>query len=323
MIRIENLTKTFDQQTVLKNVSLTIEKGDIYAILGVSGAGKSTLLRCINGLEGFDQGRLLINQQEITGLSEKDWRTLRKKIGMIFQGNSLMDQLTVFQNVALPMTCSGYAKEEIAVKVNQLLKEVGILEKAEMKPKQLSGGQKQRAAIARALTLDPEILLCDEATSALDPSITNEIVDLLRRLNQKYQLTIVVVTHQVEVVKRICNKVAVLSNGEIADQGPVKQIFLEHSPVLASIVGETHQPTVVKPGHFLLRIVADLQKVDVLQVLQQQTITNYQLLHTHTERFREEEVSVLTLMLPAIERSKVQSFTDTSLIQYQIGEIYE
>lgn len=323
MIRIEQLTKTFDRQTVLNNVSLTIEKGDIYGILGVSGAGKSTLLRCINGLEHFDQGRLLINQQESAQLSEKDWRRLRKKIGMIFQGNSLMDQLTIFQNVALPMTCSGYAKKEITSKVNQLLKEVGILEKAEMKPKQLSGGQKQRAAIARALTLDPEILLCDEATSALDPSITNEIVDLLRRLNQKYQLTIVVVTHQVEVVKRICNKVAVLSNGEIADQGPVKQIFLDHSPVLATIIGESHQPISAKPGHFVLKIVADLQKVDILQTLHQQKLTNYQLLHSHTERFREEEVTVLSLMLPASERSKVQQFTNTPLIQYQIGEVYE
>ncbi|EOH94325.1 methionine ABC transporter ATP-binding protein [Enterococcus pallens] len=323
MIRIENLTKTFGPQTVLKNVSLTIEKGDIYAILGVSGAGKSTLLRCINGLERFDHGKLFVNQQESTELSEKDWRMLRKKIGMIFQGNSLMEQLTIFQNVALPMTCSGYSKEEINTKVNQLLKEVGILDKAQMKPKQLSGGQKQRAAIARALTLDPEILLCDEATSALDPSITNEIVDLLRRLNQKYQLTIVVVTHQVEVVKRICNKVAVLSNGEIADQGTVKQIFLDHSPVLATIIGETHQPMAVKPGHFIVRIVADLQKINVLQILQHQGIQNYQILHTQTERFREEDVSVLTLMLPTTELSNAQQLTDTSLIQYQIGEVYE
>ncbi|MEO1771964.1 methionine ABC transporter ATP-binding protein [Candidatus Enterococcus ferrettii] len=323
MIRIENLIKTFDQQPILKNVSLTIEKGDVYAILGVSGAGKSTLLRCINGLERFDQGKLFINQQESAKLSEKEWRILRKKIGMIFQGNSLMEQLTVFQNVALPMTCSGYSKEAIAAKVNQLLKEVGILDKADMKPKQLSGGQKQRAAIARALTLDPEILLCDEATSALDPSITNEIVDLLRRLNQKYQLTIVIVTHQVEVVKRICNKVAVLSNGEIADQGEVKQIFLDHSPILATIVGENHQPITVKSGHFMLKIVADLQKIDVLQAIHQQGIQNYQILYTQTERFRDEEIAVLTLILPASEQSNVQKLNDTSMIQYQIGGVHE
>jgi D-methionine transport system ATP-binding protein len=296
-IVIDQVNKSYDEQMILENISLTIPSGSIMGILGISGAGKSTLLRCINGLEQSQSGSIRIGTQQLEKLSEKELRDTKKKIGMIFQGNSLIEQKTIFKNVALPLECSGYAEEAINERVEELLAEVGIADKAQMKPRQLSGGQKQRAAIARALTMNPEILLCDEATSALDPNITNGILDLLLRLNQKMGLTIVVVTHQMEVVKKICDRVAILQQGKIVEEDTVQQVFLGHSAVLQTITGEEHSNFgTLKAGHRLVKIVTHLEE-DLLALLLDAGIKTPHLLQATTEHFKTDSLTTLVLSI--------------------------
>ena len=240
MIEITNLQKTFEDSdlTVLKDISLKIEHGDIYGLVGRSGAGKSTLLRCINGLTGYQGGSLKVDGCEVKELSGLRLREFRKNIGMIFQQFSLLERKTVYDNVALPMECWGWPKQKRDQKVKELLELVGLKEKLYVKPRTLSGGQKQRVAIARALTMDPKILLCDEATSALDPKTTNSILDLLLKINKELKITIVIVTHQMSVVRRVCNKMSILENGKIAEQGDVRQIFLNQPAALMRLMGE-------------------------------------------------------------------------------------
>ena len=229
MIRLENVSKTFTDSNkevhAVNNVSLTINDGDIFGIIGFSGAGKSTLVRCINLLERPTEGKVFVDDAEITALSGKELRKARKKIGMIFQHFNLMPSRTIFGNVAYPLRGSGLSKEEIREKVHHLLELVGISEKENAFPSQLSGGQKQRVAIARALANDPSILLCDEATSALDPQTTKSILKLLQQLNQTLGITVVVITHEMAVVKEICNRVAVMDHGDVVEEGEVFHVF--------------------------------------------------------------------------------------------------
>ena len=229
MIILENITKTYQSKKLtveaLKKVSLKVEKGDIFGIIGYSGAGKSTLIRCINLLERPDFGKVVVNGVELTSLSQRDLRKNREKIGMIFQHFNLMNRRNVFHNVAYPLKGKGLSKKEIESKVTKLLELVGIREKINSYPSQLSGGQKQRVAIARALANDPEVLLCDEATSALDPQNTRSILNLLKEINEKLNLTVVIITHQMEVIKDVCNKVAVMEDGEVVEEGSILEIF--------------------------------------------------------------------------------------------------
>ena len=207
------------------DVSLTIDRGDIFGIIGYSGAGKSTLVRLINALERPTSGTVTVLGTDITSLSETKLRPIRQKIGMIFQHFNLMPSRTIFGNVAYPLKGSGLSKQEIADKVHNLLDLVGISEKENAYPSQLSGGQKQRVAIARALANDPKILLCDEATSALDPQTTKSILKLLQKVNETLGITIVVITHEMDVVKEICNRVAVMDHGNVVEEGEVFSIF--------------------------------------------------------------------------------------------------
>lgn len=229
IIELKNITKTFiqDKKTfnAVENASVSIEKGDIFGIIGFSGAGKSTLVRTINLLGRPTSGSVIVKGKDFLSLSQKELREERKKIGMIFQHFNLLNSRNVFENVAFPLKRSGLSKEEITNKVHSLLKLVEIDEKSKNYPEQLSGGQKQRVAIARALANDPDILLCDEATSALDPTTTKSILKLLKKLKEKLGLTIVIITHQMEVIKEICDKVAVMENGRIVEQGDVFTIF--------------------------------------------------------------------------------------------------
>ena len=209
----------------VKNVSLKVEKGDVFGIVGFSGAGKSTLIRTVNLLQRPTNGEVFIKGENLTVLSEKELRLRRQKIGMIFQHFNLLKSKTVFDNVYFPLKQSNLSNEERKNKVFELLKIVGIEDKANSYPSQLSGGQKQRVAIARALANNPEILLCDEATSALDPQTTDEVLKLLKQLNKKLNLTILLITHEMHVVKDICNKVAVMENGEIIERGSIVDVF--------------------------------------------------------------------------------------------------
>ncbi|EGP5468840.1 ATP-binding cassette domain-containing protein [Enterococcus faecium] len=229
MIELRDISVCFKQKEkeiqAVDSVDLTIEKGDVYGIVGYSGAGKSTLVRVMNLLQKPTAGEVIVNQTNLSQLSPKELRKERKAIGMIFQHFNLMESRTIFDNVDFSLKYSGKSKQERRQKVNELLELVGLEEKASAYPKQLSGGQKQRVAIARALANEPKVLLCDEATSALDPKTTLQILALLKKLNRQLGLTIVLITHEMQVVKEICNKVAVMEAGKIIEKGSSIQIF--------------------------------------------------------------------------------------------------
>lgn len=229
MIILENVSKTFHAGNhsveAVNNVSLTIRQGEVYGIIGFSGAGKSTLVRCINLLERPTSGKVLLDDLELTRLSERELRKARKQIGMIFQQFNLLASRTVAQNIAYPLRYSGRSKNDIRKRVQELLALVDLEDKENAYPSQLSGGQKQRVAIARALASNPKILLCDEATSALDPQTTRSILKLLKKLNAQLGFTVVVITHEMQVVKEICDRVAVMEKGEIVEEGEVFSVF--------------------------------------------------------------------------------------------------
>jgi len=239
MIAIENLNKYYGDIKVLNNISIDIKKGEIFAIVGHSGAGKSTLLRCINGLEDYSDGSLKVNNKEIKSLNKNELREFRKDIGMIFQHFSLIQRKTVYENVALPMQLWGYDKNQIDKKVKELLALVGLEQKLDSYPNQLSGGQKQRVAIARALTLEPDVLLSDEATSALDPNTTTSILNLLKEINEKLNITIVLVTHEMDVVKQIAQKALLLEHGNIIGFDDTEELFLKPDEKMKEFLGET------------------------------------------------------------------------------------
>ena len=272
MIELTHISKDFASggRTVhaVQDVSLLIGNGEIFGIIGFSGAGKSTLVRCINLLERPTSGSVTVDGKEMTALSARELRQARKKIGMIFQHFNLMPSRTVFGNVAYPLRGSGLSREQIADKVHRLLELVGIGDKAEAYPKQLSGGQKQRVAIARALANDPNVLLCDEATSALDPQTTKAILRLLKNLNEKLGITVVIITHEMAVVKEICDRVAVMEHGRVVEQGEVFNVFADpRQEITRSFIHTTSNlrkieelieedsPVVqLKPGELIVRL---------------------------------------------------------------------
>ena len=272
MIELTHISKNFASggRTVhaVQDVSLSIGKGEIFGIIGFSGAGKSTLVRCINLLERPTSGSVTVDGKEMTALSARELRQARKKIGMIFQHFNLMPSRTVFGNVAYPLRGSGLSREQIADKVHRLLELVGIGDKAEAYPKQLSGGQKQRVAIARALANDPNVLLCDEATSALDPQTTKAILRLLKNVNEKLGITVVIITHEMAVVKEICDRVAVMEHGRVVEQGEVFNVFADpRQEITRSFIHTTSNlrkieelieedsPVVqLKPGELIVRL---------------------------------------------------------------------
>ena len=229
MIELKHVSKTFDSDSggvdALKDVSLTIEDGDIYGIIGMSGAGKSTLVRCINLLERPTAGEVVVNGQRLDTMAPAQLRAARREITMIFQRFNLLMQRTCLQNVCFPMELSGVKKADAVRRAKELLELVGLPDKAQAYPAQLSGGQQQRIAIARALATQPKVLLCDEATSALDPNTTHQILELIRDINQKLGITVVVITHQMSVVEEICDSVAILDGGVVVEQGEVREIF--------------------------------------------------------------------------------------------------
>ncbi len=229
MIKFSKVEKTYASPAgpvpALKGIDLDIAKGEIYGIIGLSGAGKSTLVRCINMLERPTGGKVIVDGKDMTALTDSELREARKDIGMIFQHFNLLSSATVYDNIAFPLKLAGKSDREIKAKVEPLLKLVGLEAKAGQYPSQLSGGQKQRVGIARALASEPKVLLCDEATSALDPQTTKAILELIRDINKKLQLTVVVITHEMQVIKDICDKVAVIDKGVIAEQGTVLEVF--------------------------------------------------------------------------------------------------
>ncbi len=229
MITLSGITKSYEGKTevhALKGIDLTVKEGEIFGIIGKSGAGKSTLIRCINMLERPTSGNVIIDGKDLTQMNERQLREARKSIGMIFQHFNLLSSRTVYENIAFPLELAGMSKQDIQKRIEPLLDLVGLSERRNNYPSQLSGGQKQRVGIARALASNPKVLLCDEATSALDPQTTKAILELLKDINERLHLTIIIITHEMQVIKDICHKVAVIENGKILEQGPVVDVFI-------------------------------------------------------------------------------------------------
>ena len=260
MIELQHLTKRFATQggtvVALNDINLTIQDGDIYGIIGMSGAGKSTLVRCINMLERPDEGKVIVNDRQMQELSAAELRAARREITMIFQQFNLLMQRTCLRNIMFPMELAKVPKDKAEARARELLELVGLPDKAEAYPAQLSGGQKQRIAIARALATDPKVLLCDEATSALDPNTTHAILELIRQINKELGITVVIITHQMSVVEEVCNRVAILDNGTVVEEGEVQAIFSHPTSAAAKrLVYPAGAPKAeALPGHKLVRV---------------------------------------------------------------------
>jgi D-methionine transport system ATP-binding protein len=252
MIHITNLSKVYKTPqgplTALQDINLHVPRGAVFGIIGLSGAGKSTLIRCLNMLERPSSGEITLDGQKMTELSGKILRKARQNIGMIFQHFNLLESRTVSGNIAFPLEIAGWSQEQISARVKELLPLVGLEDKAGVYPAQLSGGQKQRVGIARALATKPSVLLCDEATSALDPQTTVSILDLLKAINEKLNLTIVIITHEMKVIKEICTDVAVIDQARIVEQGPVESVFIRPSPLSPKNSSPVFFPTSCLPN---------------------------------------------------------------------------
>ena len=254
-IKISHLSKSFGDNLVLDDISLEVNKGDLYGILGLSGAGKSTLIRCINGLESYDKGEIYLNDELLSSPTKEIKKEKKKKIAMIFQSFNLLQQITVLKNVEFALEINKvYDKETRRLKALEALKKVGLEDKKDAYPSQLSGGQQQRVAIARALVLEPEILLSDEATSALDPETTASILELLKKLNKELGLTIIMISHQIEVIEQICNKVAIIANTKIIEQGELSEVFLNPKTKIARSIIYSNQIQTLYDENKMLRI---------------------------------------------------------------------
>lgn len=320
MIEIKDLCKKFGDTPVLEGINVTIEDGDIYGLVGVSGAGKSTLLRCINGLLPFEEGSLIVDGIDIKTLKGKKLREFRSNVGMIFQQFSLLERMNVMDNVCLPMRCLKYNKKEMQKRALENLELVGMAERVKALPRELSGGQKQRVAIARAMALNPKILLCDEATSALDPNITQSILALLKEINKKSGITIVVVTHQMEVVKNICNKMTILSHGKLTISGEVKDIFLNHPETLQEVLGKsTEFPR--KEGKVYLEIQQGIEGEKsteyILSELAVQAGVNFNVVWGGMDKYRSSVAGNIVLEFPAEEKDKAQQYLDKRQIYWR------
>lgn len=237
MIKVDHLSKQYDGKTVLHDLNFEIHEGDIFGIIGRSGSGKTTLLDCISGLKDFDEGSIFIDGENIGLLNLKDARAVRKEIGFVFQNFSLLSRRNVIQNIALPLKCWGYDDAEIQERTNRLAEMVGLEDHVTKKPKELSGGQKQRVAIARALSMDPRYIVCDEFTSALDPATTQSILDLMLEIQRERHVTIILVTHDMEVAKKMCNRVILLENGNIVESGTPEDVFSSNSAAVSRLLG--------------------------------------------------------------------------------------
>lgn len=261
IISFENLSKRYEKKgqtfVALDNVTFKVNKGDVYGLIGFSGAGKSTLLRMVNALETPTEGKVFVKGVDLTSLKESKLREIRKDIGMIFQEFNLLETKTVFDNIAIPLVLRHESKQKIKSRVEELLKFVGLEDKAKALPGELSGGQKQRVGIARSLATEPEILLCDEATSALDPDTTESILNLLARVNKELNVTILFVTHTIRVVQKLCNKVAILEHGKLVENGSVIDIFSKPKSTIAKRFVETVIPSKIPES-----IVAELKKYE-------------------------------------------------------------
>ena len=321
MIQLQNVYKRFNDTEVLKGITMDIQDGEIFGIIGQSGAGKSTLLRCINGLESYDSGQIIVNGQVVNIRDKFLLRQLQKRMGMIFQGFNLLERLDVYQNVALPMKFWGIDTHtpEAKEKITRLIKLVGLEDKIHAKPRQLSGGQKQRVAIARALVLDPEFLLCDEATSALDPEITKEILALLQKINREMGITIIVVTHQMEVVKQICQKVAFLSNGKMLAVGKPEQLFVWPKEMeIRDFLREESNKLPTTGINLKLFFFGEGNQRPIVTQMAQELHTDFNICWAKLEDFREDVYGSLVLNMDEKDLTRACEFLDSKNVTWEV-----
>ncbi|WP_419749466.1 methionine ABC transporter ATP-binding protein [Terrisporobacter petrolearius] len=316
MIRICEVNKHYGKTKVLNDINMHIKEGEIFGIIGHSGAGKSTLLRCINRLETYEDGSITVQDREVKNLDERELRFLRKDLGMIFQHFSLLERKTVFENVSLPLECFKYSRNEINKRVDELLSLVGIQDKKNMKPRNLSGGQKQRVAIARALALNPKVLLCDEATSALDPNTTKSILSLLQDINKKLNITIIMVTHQMEVIKQICSRVAIMENGEVLEIGDTEELFLKNSKNLQKLVGEDN---IVLPKGTNIRIIfpKEISNDSIITSIARDLDINFSIICGKLEKYREDILGSLIINVDNDNREKIKDYLDWKKVRWE------
>lgn len=323
MIQIKNVKKKYNNTEVLKDISLDINNGEIFGIIGQSGAGKSTLLRCINGLESYDSGTILVDNNEVNIKDKKNLRFLQKRIGMIFQSFNLLERLDVYQNIALPLKFWNIKTntKETHEKILNLIKLVGLEDKIHSKPRELSGGQKQRVAIARALVLDPEFLLCDEATSALDPEITKGILSLLQKINKELGITIIIVTHQMEVVKQICQKVAFLSNGRMLAAGKPEQLFVwPKETEIRNFLREESDKLPATGVNLKLFFFGEGNHKPIVTQMARELKTNFNICWARLEDFRDDVYGSLVLNLDDSDLAKACNFLDKNNVIWEVIE---
>ena len=325
MIELRELVKTFNTAngsvTALENINLTIEKGEIFGIIGLSGAGKSTLVRCINYLEVPTSGSVIFQGKNLGTLKEQELREARREMSMIFQQFNLLAQRNVLRNVTFPLELSGTPKAEARERAMELLKMVGLEDRAKAYPAQLSGGQKQRVAIARALATRPKVLLCDEATSALDPNTTKQILELLKRINQELGVTVIVITHEMSVIEAICGRVAIIDQSHIAEEGPVAKIFSEPKTRIGKqlILGDAGKN--VEFGERKVRLVFDgnVSQEPVISNLVMTCKTPVNIVFANIKEINGKSFGQMVLELPAdeTERSRALHFLAANKIPYE------
>ena len=307
VVEVSGLGKRYGDQRALQDVSFALDPGDVFGIVGHSGAGKSTLLRCLNGLEAYQEGSVRVLGREVRDLDGEGLKVLRRDLGMIFQNFSLLERRTVGENVAFPLEVWGTPRGEIRARVEELLELVGLPDKRDQRPRALSGGQKQRVGIARALALNPRVLLCDEATSALDPKTTLSILDLLMDVNRRFGLTLVVVTHQMEVVKRVCNRMLLLDGGVVQGTGETESLFLAPPEGLQRLVQDDYAYI---PSGVNLRLLfpREIAKESVITAMARELDLDFSVVGGKLERYRDDVLGYLIVNLRREDLSRVEAY---------------
>lgn len=315
MIEIKNVSKKFGELPVLNNISLTIEDGEAYGLVGPSGVGKSTLLNCITGLDTYESGSIVVDGVSLETLGNKEARMFRKNMGMIFQNFSLVQRKNVYQNIALPMECFGISKAEIKKRVYELADLVGLEDKLKSRPTELSGGQKQRVAIARALTMNPRYILSDESTSALDPNITSSILSLLEEIRKEMNITIIMVTHEMPVVRQFCHKMAILEAGSVAASGSVADLFLQSPPALKKLLGTDGKDPIPESG---VNITFFLSSDSLLWTLGKSLKNPYRVINSEFLRFQDKSNCSMTININTEDLPCCESCLKAEGALYQI-----
>ena len=320
IINVQNVTKSYNKQIILKQINMTVKPGEIYGLIGLSGSGKSTLLRCINGIEKFDSGEIHIENELISYDDSIKSRRIKKRIGMIFQNFALLERKTVFENIALPMKCWKEEKNKTENRVKELMEFVGISHIAGKRPSQISGGQKQRVAIARALSLSPKILLCDEATSALDPNTTKSILELLKEINRKLNITVIIVTHEMEVIRSVCDKMSIIENGEIKISGDTQEIFLMNPEPLQNVTGKKRIQ--LSEDKTVLKISFTSQKdTAVLSYMPQDLKTGFSILSADIDNYNEKTTGNVFISFKAENKALIMNYLLEKKIMF--SEIFD